>query len=93
MKYYWDSSHFKEVVGDHLLDQIFERSTPGRQVPDDFGVRLTPDNIESALARDRAAQARYRAAHPGDIDRIKRLLAEAPGDDGKGGTAAARSSF
>lgn len=93
MTYYWDSSHFKEVVGDNLLDRIFERSTPGRPVPDDFGVRLTPDNIESVLAGDRAAQARYRAAHPGDIDRIKRLLADAPGDDGKGGTAAARSSF
>lgn len=79
MKYYWDSSHFKEIVGDYVLDRLFGASNPRRPVPDDFGVRLTVGTIESALARDRAAQQRYRAAHPEEIRKIKMLVAEALG--------------
>lgn len=76
MKYYWDSSHFKEIVGDYVLDRLFEISNPHRPVPGDFGVRLTVDTIESALARDRVAQARYRAAHPEEIRKIKARISE-----------------
>lgn len=76
MKYYWDSSHFKEIVGEYVLDRLFEISNPHRPVPDDFGVRLTADNIESALARDRFAQERYRSSYPQDIRKIKALVTE-----------------
>ncbi|MBI3358620.1 MAG: hypothetical protein HY037_03400 [Nitrospirae bacterium] len=76
MTYYWDSSHFKEIVGDYILDQIFGFINPSRPVPNDFGIRLTPDTIESALAEDRAAQARYRAIHPDDIKQIDTFIAQ-----------------
>jgi len=70
MEYYWDSSHFKENVGDLVLDRIFDVQRPGRAVPADFGVRLTPDTVEPVLAKIRADQAAYRASHASEIARI-----------------------
>ena len=76
MRYYWDSSHFKEIIGDYVLDRLFGISNPHRRVPHDFGVRLTADNIEFVLARDRAAQQLYRSTYPEDIRKIRALVAE-----------------
>src|SRR5260370_37051886 len=42
MRYYWDSSHFKEGVGDYVLDRIFEIPGANEIVPADFAARLTP---------------------------------------------------
>jgi hypothetical protein len=71
MKYYWDSSHFKEIVGDFVLDRLFGISRPGHPVPADFGIRLTPTTVESALDRIRAGQIAYRRNHPQDIATIR----------------------
>ncbi|MGE5239728.1 MAG: hypothetical protein ACM3ON_13110 [Chloroflexota bacterium] len=79
MTYYWDSSHFKATVGDMVLDRLFGYTRPGRPVPEDFGVRLTPDSIESALKNTRTAQAAYRMSHPEDISAIRSLVEESTG--------------
>jgi hypothetical protein len=67
MRFYWDSSHFKEITGDFVLDRLFGLSHPQRAVPPDFGVQLTAATIESALARLRADQRAYRRRHPDDV--------------------------
>lgn len=74
MAFYWDSSHFKDVVGDFVLDRVFGLSHPGRPVPPDFGIRLTPATIEPALARVRADQFAYRRRHPEDVAWIRYLV-------------------
>jgi len=74
MRFYWDSSHFKEVVGDLVLDRIFGLSHPRRTVPRDFGVRLTPATVEYALARQRADQLAYRRSNPQDTVWIRSLV-------------------
>ena len=74
MGFYWDSSHFKDVVGDLVLDRLFGLSHPRRTVPPDFGVRLTPATIEPALARLRADQLAYRLSHPQDAMWIRSLV-------------------
>ena len=56
MKFYWDSSHFTEVVSDMILKRIFY---DGVNVPDDFGVKLTKENIESHISQIRKDQANY----------------------------------
>ncbi len=71
MKYYWDSSHFKELVGDFVLDRLFSISRSEHPIPVDFGIRLTPATIESALARIRTDQIAYRLSHPQDIAAIR----------------------
>ncbi len=79
MKYYWDSSHFKETVGDMVLDRLFGYTRPGRPVPDDFGVKLTSDTIESELQNTRTLQAAYRRSHPEDISSIRSLVEKGTG--------------
>ncbi len=71
MKYYWDSSHFKEIVGDFILDRLFGISRRGHPVPEDFGVLLTPATVETELDRIRAGRAAYRRSHPQDIAVIR----------------------
>jgi hypothetical protein len=73
MKFYWDSSHFKSIVGDFVLDRVFGLSDP-QTAPPDFGVRLTVATIEPALARLRADQLAYRRSHLEDAVWIRSLV-------------------
>jgi len=59
MKWYWESSHYKTVVGNMVLDRLFGSETPTRPVPGDFGVALTSGNIETHLAAIRKRQTEY----------------------------------
>jgi hypothetical protein len=77
MRNYWDSSHFKESVGDLVLDRMYGLNAPGRVVPFDFGVRVTTSNIESHLAAVRQRQAEYRASHSVDVEALAALLEQA----------------
>lgn len=74
MRWYWDSSHFKEQVGDLVLDRVLDFRESGRSRPADFGVLLTPETIEPGLARIRSAQAAYRQQHPDEIGRLRALV-------------------
>jgi hypothetical protein len=80
MEFYWDSSHFKDIVGDFVLDRLFGLSHPRRPAPPDFGVRLTPATVEPALARLRASQLAYRRSHPQDVAWIRSLVDSSPSD-------------
>ncbi len=64
MRWYWDGSHYTKEAGDLILDRIFGHNEPGRRVPDDFGVLLTPDNIEAHLAALGAQREAYALRHP-----------------------------
>jgi hypothetical protein len=85
MRFYWDSSHFKDIVGDFILDRLFGVGDPQRPVPSDFGVRLTADNIEAALVHVRDGQLAYRSHYPAGVMWIRSLV------DG-GGPDSARSA-
>ena len=71
MRWYWDSSHFKEQVGDLVLDRVLDFRESDRSLPADFGVLLTPETIEPTLARIRVAQAAYRQQHPDELTAIR----------------------
>jgi hypothetical protein len=74
MRFYWDSSHFKDIVGDLVLDRVFGASDSRRTVPPDFGVRLNADTIDAALAHLRADQLAYRRTNPEDAMWIQSLV-------------------
>jgi hypothetical protein len=76
MKFYWDSSHFKESVGDWVLDRLFGVNGARDAAPPDFGFRLAPADLGFELERDRINQATYRREHPNDIVMIKTLIEE-----------------
>lgn len=54
MRWFWDSVHFKKVLGDMILRRILTGEPAG------FGVMLTPDNVRQHLADIRAARQVYR---------------------------------
>jgi hypothetical protein len=58
MRYYWDSSHFKENVGNLILDRIFS-DVDEYKGPNDFGVVLTPSNVKESLLKTRADRTDY----------------------------------
>jgi len=72
MRYYWESSHFKENVGDMVLNRIFGAGA----VPRDFGIRLDSGTIDATLLDIRAQQKTYQTSHPDDIARIQLEIAD-----------------
>lgn len=71
---YWDSSHFKERVGDLVLDRIFGLSHPGRALPPDFGVRINASNLEAHLTGVRERQRHYRITRQADFVALESLV-------------------
>lgn len=51
MANYWDSNHYTAAVGNLILARILGKSP----VAEDFGVELTPANVEAVLAANRTA--------------------------------------
>ncbi len=77
MAYYWDSSHFKERVGDWVLDRLFGTESPMDPAPGDFGVRLTPQTVAAALDKTRADRASYERRNVDDMKFIRALIRDA----------------
>ncbi|NEQ36345.1 MAG: hypothetical protein F6K40_08650 [Okeania sp. SIO3I5] len=69
---YWDSSHYSIEVGDLILNRIlgYQKET----VPADFGVMITPDNIESEIAKMRAKRESWRQQDTKTIEYLQNLV-------------------
>ncbi|HET8538980.1 MAG TPA: hypothetical protein VFL83_03810 [Anaeromyxobacter sp.] len=86
MRWYWDSSHFKEVVGDWVLDRVLGVAAPDAGPPPaDFGVRLEPGNVEEAIAAIRAAREAYRRRNADEVGALHVTVARLldPGGDAR----------
>lgn len=64
MRWFSDKAHFKEETGSMILDRLFGTCSSPCEIPWDFGVRLTPENIDAHLESIRAARAQYVKTHP-----------------------------
>jgi len=73
MRWYGDPSHYRVELGDVMLDEIFGVGDRAQEMPRDFGIPLSPENLDSVLARVREAGARYRASHVRDLSTIERI--------------------
>lgn len=76
MKYYYESSHFKEKVGDMVLSRIYNYPNFQTTLPDDFGVKINSKNLDSHLKQIRESQQRYQQNYPNDVKEIEQLLQE-----------------
>jgi hypothetical protein len=63
MRWFWDYSHYRKIAGDLILDRVLDHSDPSRDVPADFGVRLTGQNVDAQLARSKTKLADWTAAN------------------------------
>jgi len=71
MKWYWEASHYKQELGNIVLDSVF-----GRKIADDFGVLVNTKNIDKHLAEIRIKQQQYRKYHPIDAAEVLKLAEE-----------------
>lgn len=75
MKYYWDSSHFSEIVGNFILNRLFANDHSA--IPSDFGRILTTANVENDLLMTRIKQQEYEKTHPEDVNLIREIYKNA----------------
>ena len=76
LKYYWDPSHYKEILGDMILDRVLGAEKTDKTVQDNFGILLNTENINSVLENIRARQKAYRLRNPQDVAMIKKWVEE-----------------
>jgi hypothetical protein len=76
MEFYWDSSHFKEVVGDKVLDRLLRTGEGSQGQADDFGVELGAHNIDDVITRLRQGQQEYHTANPDEIAALNGWVAD-----------------
>lgn len=72
MNYYWDSSHFKEIAGDYVLDKIFDMHSAA--APSNFGDVLNASTVDKVLLKQREARAAYRKQFTEDINALHSLV-------------------
>jgi hypothetical protein len=64
MSYYWDQSHYRQQVGDWILERMYDLKPAGQPAPEDFGVRLSFENLEQHFAEQRSGSQDYVSHHP-----------------------------
>ena len=69
MNDYIDSSHYQENVGNLILERLFNQTDS--HYPTDFGVYLTPTNLESHLLNLRNAQSQWIQTHPEEVNLVQ----------------------
>jgi hypothetical protein len=74
MKNYVDNSHYTPQIGNLILNRIFDYQT--EQVPKDFGVLITTQNIEQHLAQIRSDREIWISNHPEEVQLVQQLKAQ-----------------
>ena len=73
MKNYIDDSHYHKQIGNLVIDRLL--GVRNDKIPDDFGILLTPENVESHLGKirgDREAWAKQNLEEVQFVQEIKR---------------------
>ncbi len=76
MQWYRDSSHVQQHTGDMILDRVLAHDS-GRDIADDFGVRLTSGNLEAHLANINRSRSKFLTLRPNDAEEIRNMVARA----------------
>jgi hypothetical protein len=63
MRWSWDYSHYRKIAGDLILDRVLDHGEVGRDLPADFGVRLTGENVAAHVAGNETKLADWTAAN------------------------------
>jgi hypothetical protein len=71
MKWHWETSHFKKEAGDRVLDRLMHYQDSHRKVPDDFGVLLNANNVESLLKKLLIDSREYDRQYPNDVAEVR----------------------
>lgn len=68
MKWFWDPVHYSTALGERMVARMFDPHST-----DQYGVQLTPSNIDEQLTRVRRDRDAFRAAMPAETARLAKL--------------------
>lgn len=71
MTNYVDNSHYTPKIGEFVLNRILSHNV--EQVPQDFGVLMTPENIDEHLANVRAEREKWAKIRPHEVQLVETL--------------------
>ncbi len=71
MEYYIDSLHYNKLLGDWILNRVL--SYQDEQLPDDFGVLITPENVESHLENIRQQHQQWQIQSPETLKLVEKI--------------------
>ena len=71
MSNYVDNSHYTPNIGDFVLNRILSHNV--EQVPEDFGVLITSENIEQHLAKIRSDREEWAKMRPNEVELVETL--------------------
>jgi hypothetical protein len=74
VRWYWEAGHFKKELGDVVLNRVLGSTAKESSNSSDFGVLLSPTNIEAHLQAIRSARANYQREHKDEILRLRSLV-------------------
>jgi len=77
IRWYWEAGHFKQALGDVMLDRIF--GSDGRGENTSFGVQLTSTNIEREIERIRQERVWYVATQAAQAHEMRQLVERVKG--------------
>jgi hypothetical protein len=66
MRWYWEGGHFKRELGILILNRMLDRAVQ----PSEFGVLLTPDNVNMQIMSVRVLEDKYRRTHTQEINEL-----------------------
>lgn len=69
MKFFWEASHFKEVIGDLIIDSIINGTD------NDIGAILNSENISGHLLKIRQGRAQYLNGNPDVVQILDSIVA------------------
>ena len=71
MENYRDNSHYTKKVGDLVLNRILDYKE--EEVPDDLGILINPENIESHLEKIRQDREFWAKNNPDEVNLVKEI--------------------
>jgi hypothetical protein len=77
VKWFWEPAHYKKETGDLILDRVLSYQTSARLIPKDFGILLTPKNVNSVLMTDSEKGEDYLRREAADAALVKNVVNEA----------------
>ena len=69
MNNYIDNSHYSPAIGNLILERIFNYNA--EDIPQDFGILLTTENIEQHLAKIRSDRLIWTKNHPEEVKLVR----------------------
>ncbi|MGK7885837.1 MAG: hypothetical protein AB4057_14570 [Crocosphaera sp.] len=71
MSNYVNNCHYTPNIGDFVLNRVLSHDV--EQVTEDFGVLMTPENIEEHLATIRSDREKWAKMRPDEVELVETL--------------------